>query len=64
MKYKRKEGGIAMAVTVTIVTRDGKVYTDPTKVHIPRNKDTEAFYRMVENFVLDKDEKKDGASAS
>ena len=52
-------------VTVTIMTKDGKVYTDPTKVHIPRNKDTEAFYRMVENFVPDQTEgkKEEGASA-
>ena len=40
-----------MAVTVTITTADGKVYTDPTKVKIPRTEYTEAFYRMLENYV-------------
>lgn len=38
-------------MTVIIQTRDGKIYTDPKKVHIARNKDTELFYRLVENYV-------------
>ena len=30
------QGGEAM-VTIRIITKDGKVYTDPKDVHIPRN---------------------------
>lgn len=37
--------------TVTIRTSDGKVYTDPSEVHIPRNKKNEAFYSMVDQHV-------------
>lgn len=40
-----------MAVKVTITTHDGKVYTDPGQVKIPRNEYTEAFYRILENYV-------------
>lgn len=39
-----------MAVKVIITTHDGTVYTDPTKIKVPRNDNTEAFYRMLENF--------------
>lgn len=39
-----------MAVHVTITTHDGKVYTDPSKIKIPRNEHTEAFYRFLENY--------------
>lgn len=41
---------IHMAVHVTITTHDGKVYTDPSKIKIPRNEHTEAFYRFLENY--------------
>lgn len=44
-----------MAVTVTITTHDGKVYTDPSKIKIPRNENTEILYQMLENYVLKKD---------
>lgn len=40
-----------MAVTVTITTHDGKVYTDPNKIHIPRNSNTESFYRLLEAYI-------------
>lgn len=46
---------------VTVRTRDGKVYTDPTKVRIERNENTEMFYQMVENYEPKK--KKEAASA-
>lgn len=36
---------------VTITTADGKVYTDPSKIKIPRNEKTELFYHILENFV-------------
>lgn len=32
---------------VTVRTSDGKTYTNPKDVHIPRNEKTESFYRMV-----------------
>lgn len=50
-----------MAVTVTITTADGKVYTDPSKIKIPRNENTEAFYRMLENYVPKTTTKEDTA---
>lgn len=37
---------------VTIKTSDGKVYTDPSKIHIPRNEKTEMFYRIVDQYVV------------
>ena len=40
-----------MAVTVTLTTHDGIVYTDPSKIAIPRNEYTEMFYQMLENYV-------------
>lgn len=39
-----------MAVQVTIKTQDGKAYTDPGRIRVPRNKNTESFYRLLENF--------------
>ena len=45
-------------VTVRIITSDGKVYTNPKDVHIPRNKKYAIFYRIVDNYkpVNKKDE--------
>lgn len=37
-------------VKVTIRTSDGKVYTDPSEIHIPRNEKYEAFYRSVDQY--------------
>ncbi len=34
---------------VLITTHDGKVYTDPSKIKVPRNINTESFYRILEN---------------
>lgn len=47
-----------MAVTIRIITSDGKVHMNPEEVHIPRNEKYETFYRMVENYepVKKKDE--------
>lgn len=36
---------------VTIRTSDGKVYKNPEEVHIPRNKNTEMFYRIVDQYT-------------
>lgn len=36
---------------VVTIIKDGIRYTDPSKVHIPRDEKTEAFYKMVENYV-------------
>ena len=36
---------------VTITTHDGKVYTDPSKIKVPRNERTELFYHLLETFV-------------
>lgn len=36
---------------VTIKTADGKVYTNPGEIHIPRNEKTEMFYRIVDQYV-------------
>lgn len=46
---------VNMAVTVTITTHDGKVYTDPSKIKIPRNENTELFYQLLENYVCPKE---------
>lgn len=35
---------------VTITTQDGKTYTDPKNIQVPRNKNTEAFYCALERF--------------
>lgn len=47
-----------MAVTVRIITNDGKVHLNPEEVHIPRNEKYEMFYRILENYkpVRKKDE--------
>lgn len=37
-------------MAVTIRTSDGKVYTDPSKVFIPRNDKMAAFYRIVDEY--------------
>ncbi|MGO5051454.1 hypothetical protein ACTQ6A_02885 [Lachnospiraceae bacterium LCP25S3_G4] len=42
---------------VRIITADGKIYTDPTKVRYPRTENTEAFYRFLENFKPKKEDK-------
>jgi hypothetical protein len=39
-----------MAANVTIRTSDGRVYTDPSQIHIPRNEKNEMFYRIVDQF--------------
>lgn len=44
-----------MAVKVTITTHDGKVYTDPSKIKVLRNENTEMFYRLLENYAPQKD---------
>ena len=35
---------------VTITTHDGQVFTDPSLISIPRNENTENFYRFLENY--------------
>lgn len=35
---------------VTITTADGKVYTDPKLITVPRTPKTERFYRMLEDY--------------
>lgn len=42
---------------VTIRTNDGKVYTDPRQIHIPRNEKTEMFYRIVDQYRPEKCDK-------
>lgn len=42
-------------MAVTIRTSDGKVYTDPSKVHIPRNEKTAMFYKLVDQFKPDQE---------
>lgn len=34
---------------VTIKTHDGKTYTDPKQIILPRNENTERFYKTLEN---------------
>lgn len=41
--------GVVM-VTVKIITSDQKAYTDPQKIHIPKNDTYAAFYRIVDNY--------------
>ncbi len=36
-------------VTIRIITKDGKVYTDPKDVHIPRNEKYAMLYRIVDS---------------
>ena len=38
---------------VTITTHDGRVFTDPSLVQIPRNENTEKFYLFLENVRLE-----------
>lgn len=35
---------------VTITTHDGKVYTNPEDIKVPRNENTEMFYQFLERF--------------
>lgn len=46
---------------VTIRTSDGKVYTDPSKIHIPRIEKYAEFYRIVDQYepkeLMEKEEK-------
>lgn len=39
-------------MNITVRTRDGSIYTAPGDVHVERNKETELFYRMVENYPV------------
>lgn len=39
---------------VTITTHDGKVYTDPCQIHIPRNEITKVFYEMLDTYIPEK----------
>lgn len=48
-----------MAVKVTIKTSDGKVYTNPADVHIPRNEKTAMFYQLVDQYVPKKEKSGD-----
>mgnify|MGYP001095290751 FL=1 len=41
-----------MKAKVFITTYDGKMYTDPSKIKVPRNTNTENFYRILENDIL------------
>lgn len=38
---------------VTITTHDGRVFTDPSLVQIPRNENTEKFYLFLESVRLE-----------
>lgn len=38
-------------IEVTITTHDGKVYTDPSKIKVPRNERTELFYHLLETYT-------------
>lgn len=38
----------ASVAKVTITTHDGKVYTDPKQIKVPRNEHTEMFYHLLE----------------
>lgn len=42
---------------VTITVKDGSEYTDPGDILIRRNENTEAFYEMLENYILTPEEK-------
>lgn len=44
-----------MAVTVRIITNDGKIHTNPEEIHIPRNEKYEMLYRIVENYCPEKE---------
>lgn len=45
---------------VTIRTSDGKVYTDPSQIHIPRNEKTAMFYKIVDEYQVKPKKKDDG----
>lgn len=49
-------------VKVTITTADGKVYTDPSKIHVPRTPNTEMFYSILENYKPPKKKKEEGTA--
>ena len=40
---------------VTITTHDGRVFTDPSLVQIPRNENTEKFYLFLESCGTEED---------
>lgn len=42
---------------VTIKTSDGKIYTNPKDIHIPRTDKTEAFFKLVEQYVPKREDK-------
>lgn len=44
---------------VTIITHDGKVYTDPGQIEVPRNETTEMFYQLLESHLLKQKGKSD-----
>lgn len=46
---------------VTITTADGKVYTDPKQIKVPRTPNTEMFFHILDNYVPKKNEEKDTA---
>lgn len=48
--HKFYREGLHMAVEVIITTQAGKIYTDPGRIQVPRNENTESFYRMLESF--------------
>ncbi len=50
-------------MTVLIQTKDGKIYTDPTQVHITRD-DHELFYSMVEGYVPPRNKEQETKEAS
>lgn len=45
---------------VTITTHDGKTYERPEDIKVRRNKNTEMFYRFLENFRDEKMNRKEG----
>lgn len=48
-KKKLERGGDM----VTITTHDGRIFTDPSLVQIPRNENTEKFYLFLESVRLE-----------
>ncbi len=49
-------------MNITVMTRDGSIYTAPEDVYVERNKETELFYRMVENYPVAEEENNSRAS--
>lgn len=45
---------------VTITTHDGQVFTDPSLIKIPRNDNTENFYRFLESYRNQMEKRKEG----